>query len=146
MAVRWLHAAGQLSRIFLLVAGKTHQIEQIARPLARGLHRKTDDLCRQQHVVQDRPPFQQQRLLEHHANVAGRIERAFGVADLHRAAVGVVQAGQNLHHGGLAAAGRADQRDQLTLLHVHGDVGHRQEFGAAAAIDLADALQADKGA
>ena len=73
------------------------------------------------------------------------IERRFGVADLDGAAVGVVQPGQDLQHRGLAAAGRADQRDQFAFLHVHGDVGDGQEFRALRAIDLADVAQADEG-
>src|ERR1700722_19469723 len=59
--------------------------------------------------------------------------------------IGLVQPGQYLQHGGLAATGRADQRNQLALLHVHGDVGNRQEFLVARAIDLPHVAQADEG-
>ena len=140
-----LHAAGQLLRIFVFVAGEPDQIEQIAGAGPRGLHRQADDFGRQQHVVQNGSPFQQQRLLEHHADIAGGIERCFRVADLDGAAVGIMQPGQDLQHRGLAAAGGADQRDQLAFLHVHGDVGDGEEFRALGPIDLADVAQADEG-
>ena len=140
-----LHAAGQLLRIFVLVAGEPDQIEQIAGAGPRGLHRQADDFGRQQHVVENGSPFQQQRLLEHHADVARGIERRFRIADLDGAAVGVVQPGQNLQHRGLAAAGRADQRDQFAFPDVHGDVGDGEKFRALGPIDLADVAQADEG-
>ena len=140
-----LHAAGQLLRIFVFVAGEPDQIEQIAGAGPRGLHRQADDFGRQQHVVQNGSPFQQQRLLEHHADIAGGVERCFRIADLDGAAVGVMQPGQDLQHRGLAAAGGADQRDQLAFPDVHGDVGDGEEFRALGTIDLADVLQADEG-
>ena len=73
------------------------------------------------------------------------IERRARVADLDGAAVGLMQPGQDLQHRGLAAAGGADQRDQFAFLHVHGDVGDREEFRAPRTIDLADIAQADEG-
>ena len=56
-----------------------------------------------------------------------------------------MQSGQYLQHRGLAAAGWADQRDQLAFPDVHGDVGDGEEFRALGTIDLADVAQADEG-
>ena len=117
-----LHSARQLLRILVFIAGKPDEVEEIARPGPGCRHRQTDDLGRQQHVVEYGPPFQQQRLLKHHADIARGIEWRARVADLDGAAVGVVKPGRDFQHRGLAAAGRPDQRDQLAFLHVHGDV------------------------
>ena len=76
-----LHAAGELVGIFVLVALEPDQREQIAGASAARRHRQAEDFGRQQHVVDDAPPFQQQRLLEHHADVARRIERLRRRAD-----------------------------------------------------------------
>src|SRR5580704_17886494 len=140
-----LHAARQLLRVFVLVAREAHEVEQVARSRARRLHRQADDFSGQQDVVEDGPPFQEQRLLEYHADVARWIERGARVADSNGAAVGLVKACKNLQHGGLAAAGGADQRDQFAFLHVHGDVGNRQKLLAARAIDLSHIAQPDEG-
>jgi hypothetical protein len=51
-----LHAAGQLLRIFVFVAGEPDQIEQVARPRPRRLDRQADDFRGQQHVVEDGAP------------------------------------------------------------------------------------------
>ncbi len=66
------------------------------------------------------------------------------VADLDGAAVGIVKPGEYFQHGGLATAGGADQRDQLTFLHVHGDVGDREKLLTLRTIDLADIAQANE--
>ena len=80
--------------------------------------RQAEDFGRQQHVVDDAAPFQQQRLLEHHADVARRIERLRWRADPHLAAVVRVQAGEDFQQRGLAAAGGADQRHKLAGIDV----------------------------
>ena len=67
-----LHAAGELVRVFVLRALQPDQREQVARTLAALRQRQAEDLGRQQHVVDHAAPFQQQRLLEHHADVARR--------------------------------------------------------------------------
>src|SRR6266487_515180 len=52
-----------------------------ARAFEALAHRQAEDFGRQQHVAENAPPFQQQRLLEHHADVAGGIEPVLGIAD-----------------------------------------------------------------
>ena len=119
-------------------------VEQIARPLAACRHRQAEDFRRQQHVVDDAAPFQQQRLLEHHADVARRIERLRGRADPHVAGLVGMQAGEDFQQRGLAAAGRADQRDQLAGLDVERRLRHREELGAAGAVDFLHAGEMDE--
>ena len=123
-----LHAAGKLVGIFVLVALEPDQREQIAGARAARRHRQPEDFRRQQHVVDHAPPFQQQRLLEHHADVARRIERLRRRSDPHLAGVVRMQAGEDLQQRGLAAARRADQRDQLAGFDVERRLRDREEL------------------
>ena len=72
-------------------------------------------------------------VLDHHAV---ELDRAFG---------GRIQAAQDVHQRGLAAAGRADDRDELALLDVQGHVVQRADFLLAEAVDLADVAEFDQG-
>jgi hypothetical protein len=87
--------------------------EQIARPLAALFDRQAEDLGRQDDVVEDRPPLQQQRRLEHHADVAARIERHAGRADLDRSGIVRMEPGEDLQQRALAASRRADEAREL---------------------------------
>ena len=140
-----LHAAGEFVGIFLLVAGQPDHVDQAAGALARLAHGQAEDFRRQQDIFQHPPPFQQQRLLEHHADIARRVEIAACAADLQRAAVVGKEPGNDLEQGGLAAARRPDDRHQLAFVDVEGGVGNREEFLAAGAEDLLDANEADEG-
>ena len=140
-----LHAARQLVGALVLGARQADQRQQVARPLAARLLRQAEDLGRQQHVVDDRPPLQQQRLLEHHADVARRIERMLGRADRHRAAVVRMQAGQDLQQRALAAARRArPATGQLARHDVEGGVGDREVRLRARAVGLGDVGEVDE--
>ena len=74
-------------------------------------------------------PGEQERLLGHVAELAAegvQVERAQVVAvDAHAALVGVVEAGEQLHHGRLAGAGLADQGDRLAGGDVQVDAAQR---------------------
>jgi hypothetical protein len=134
-----LHAAGELVGEFVLGAAQSDQRQQLAGALPALGERKPEDFGRQQHVVENAPPFQQQRLLEHHADVARRIERLRRRADANLARLVGVQAGQDFQQRRLSAAGRADQRDQLAVFDVEGRLRDRQKLRTARAIDLAHA-------
>ncbi|MEZ5739528.1 MAG: hypothetical protein R3E68_08800 [Burkholderiaceae bacterium] len=109
-----LHAAGQFVRILVLGARlEPHQGQQLARPPACLRHRQAEQLGRQQDVVEDAPPLEQQRLLKDHADVPSRVERMGGRAERHRAFILLVQAGQDLEQRGLAATRWPDHRDQF---------------------------------
>ena len=139
-----LHAAGQLVGVFVLRALEPDHVQQFQPALAARLRRQTQDFGRQQHVLEDAPPLQQQRLLEHHADIAPGIEGVLAAADPDLAAVMAMQAREQLEHGGLAAAGRPDQRDEFARLDVETHVGDRKKLLAPRAVDLADAVQADE--
>src|SRR3546814_2019344 len=57
----------------------------------------------------------------------------------------LMEAGQDLEHGRLAAAGRPDQGHHLPHPDVDGHVRDGQEFISAGAVDLADVLERDQG-
>src|SRR6266446_7880009 len=77
-----LHAAGELVWVHRLLALEPDQREEVAGARAALRHRQPENFRRQQHVVDHAPPFEEERLLEHHADVARRIERLRGGADL----------------------------------------------------------------
>jgi hypothetical protein len=91
-----LHAPGQFIGIFVLGTAESHHVQQAACPLAARLHRQAEDFGGQHHVVQDAPPLQQQRLLEHHADVAPGIEFHAVAADPDGPALVRVQPGHDL--------------------------------------------------
>ena len=75
------------------------------------------DLQREAHVVGDRHVRVERVVLEHHRDVAvlGRQVGDVAVADADRAAVDVLEAGEHPQRGGLAAAGRADEDEELAV-------------------------------
>ncbi len=87
----------QLAGIVAAMSGEAERLEQrIERAVAR--QRRGEP-----HVLLDRAPRQQPRLLKYHA------ERAVS-RQLHRAIVGLVQSRDDAQQRGLAAAGGADER------------------------------------
>ena len=140
-----LHAAGQLVGIFVFEAGEADHGQQLARPLPAFAVGKAKNLRRQQDVLQHPAPFQQQRLLEHHADVARRVEGMLARADAHLAGVVVVKTRENLQQRRLAATRRADQRHQLAGLDVETRVRDGEELLVTLAIGLADARDVDEG-
>src|SRR6266516_7673221 len=88
--------------IFVLESAEPGERQKLARAFAALAHRQAEDLRRQQHVGENAPPFQQQRLLEHHADVAGGIEPVLGIADLDAAGVARIEPGQHFQDRGLA--------------------------------------------
>jgi hypothetical protein len=107
-------------------------------------HRQTENLGRKQHVVDHAAPLQQQRLLEHHPDVARGIERLRRRSDAHFAGIDRVQSGEDLQQRGLAAAGRTDQRDQFAFRDIEGRLRNREKLLAARAIDLAHVGEVDE--
>ena len=118
-----LHAAGQLPRD-ISRPGRASPTE-VSRFSARATYSarcaadfaamRLDDLERQQEVFQRRAPGQQGRRLERHAGDLDRLADELA-RDLDRALERKLQAGRELHQGGLAAAGRADHCGELALL------------------------------
>jgi hypothetical protein len=139
-----LHAAGQLVGELVLVTGEPDQRKEVAGARAARSHGKAEDLRRQQHVVDHAPPFQQQWLLENHADVARRIERLGFGADRDLAGVEGMQTGENLEQGGLAATRRSDQGHQLARLDIECGFGNGEEIRPPRAVDLLHAGKMDE--
>jgi hypothetical protein len=139
-----LHAAGELIRILFLAAPEPDQGKELARAGTARAHGKPQDLGREQDIVDHASPFQQQWLLEHHADVAARVERMARGPDRQLAGVMPMKARQNLQERGLAATGGADQRDELSRRHIEAYLGDREQIRAPRAVDLLHAGDMDE--
>ena len=64
-----LHAARQLARQLVAEPAQPRHVEELLGAAAQGAGVLAGELGRQQHVLQDRAPFQQDGRLEHHADV-----------------------------------------------------------------------------
>ena len=95
-------------------------------------------------VVEDVLPGQHRVGLEHVADAVGDAADA-GAVDVDGAGGGRLEAGDQRERRGLAAAGRADERDELTVGDVEADVA---DGGEAAAVlggePLGGAAEADR--
>ena len=119
-----LHAAGQLVREMALEAGEPDHLDQRLRDLAPRLARHALELEAELDVVLHGAPGQQPELLEHHRAVgAGPGDRLAVHADV--AGVRLDQPEQDIEEGALAAAGGADDRQELALADVDVEVLQR---------------------
>ena len=124
-----LHAAGQFRRTLVLGAGQADEIDEGLRvrlhlgavPVAPFRGHGIGD------VAEHRAPRQQRVALEDHGAVeAGALDRL--PVDDDRALARLVEAGQNVQHRGLAAAGMADHAAEFAARHrqpeilEHGDL------------------------
>ena len=120
-----LHAAGDLRRPLVLGVRHVHQLEVVHAP-SRGARRATS-LPRNTlstascDVVVDGQPRQQRVVLEHHGAVRARLVD-LAVLEEHAAGGRLEQPGDDVEQRGLAAAGVADDRDELALLDAQRDV------------------------
>ena len=125
-------------------------MSQAPRGVFRLLRVCVEDLQAEQHVVERGAPGHQAVALEHDADLAAEetelLERV--VPDHARlSGARLDQAGHDVEHGGLAAAGFAQHGDDLALVDVERQLVDGDEVAAAvgAAEDLADVLEADDG-
>src|SRR5262245_23926199 len=139
-----LHAAGELVGVSVFLALEAHEREEVAGASAACGHGQTEDFGGQQHVVDHAPPFEQQRRLKHHADVARGIERLRRRADLELAGVERVEACEKLEQRGLAAAGGPDQRHELARLHVERRLGDGEKIRSPRAVDLLHGGEVDE--
>ena len=111
------HAAGELMRAALLRIGEADQLEIFFRGVAQGTAAHALHFQAEHHVLQGIEPGQQFGVLEHHAAV---VTAAMHFAPVHRdaAAIGRIEPHGDAQRGGLAAAGRPDQRHDLAVAHL----------------------------
>src|SRR4051812_45361664 len=129
------HAAGELVHPLAALAAEVDHLEQ---PLGLGAALGLADAAgaqRQLDVGRGGQPRQQRRLLEHQGRALGR--------DLDRAGRGGQEARHDVEQRRLAAAGGAEQADELARL--DGEVDALQDRGGAPLEHLRDALDADGG-
>src|ERR1700722_8251384 len=69
-----LHSTRKLVWIFIFKSGQSDHGQKFMRSLATLAHRQTQNLGGQHPVLQHAAPFQQQRLLKPHTDIARRIE------------------------------------------------------------------------
>src|SRR5262249_55544153 len=74
----------------------------------------------QAHVLLDRSPRQQARLLKYHADAAAKVPHD-------RALVGAIEAGDDAQHRGLATAGRSDDGGNAAARHREDDIAQHFE-------------------
>ena len=130
--------AGQLGGLFVQLAGEAQDLrcgqhllmDHIGVLLAQGQGKG--------HVFIDGHVAVQGVVLEHHGHIA---VLGGGLGDVpaiqeQLAARDILQAGHHAQGGGLAAAGRADQDDQLAVLDVHVEVKHRLDVIVVYFIDV----------
>src|SRR4029453_11295871 len=96
----------------------------------------------QQDIVQNAAPGQQDRRLEDHADVASRSRD--GSAPKARISFGSGQdPRQDLEERGLAAPGRTDHRDKLTLAYAEANLLERVHAAITGGIELRELLDGD---
>ena len=123
---------GELGRVACRDVAELHQIQQLLDPgadgrLVRAFAARLDPQAKG-HVLEYRHVAKQGVVLEHEANVAlAHMEiRGILAADDDAATVRLLQPGDDPQQGGLAAAGGAEQGDQLTVVKIEVDVGQRR--------------------
>src|SRR6185312_11667961 len=127
----------ELLRIMPAEAGQADHLEEEADLLAPLLPGYAAHLEAQRHVVLDRHPREQAVLLEHHGVLRPAGDAG---ADVDPAAVGLLEAGDDAQHRGLAAAARADDADELAVGDGQGEIGKRfclaERLGQPVDLDL----------
>ena len=140
-----LHPARELARAVLGEVGQPDELEQLER--LRAPLRLADPVQaeRQLDVALHRAPLEQPRRLEGDAVVLVQARAARRLAvDQHRALARLDEVGDDPQQRRLAAARRADQRDELARRDGQVDVGHGLHRARALAEALADALERDR--
>ncbi|BCB90427.1 hypothetical protein Psuf_077400 [Phytohabitans suffuscus] len=141
------HAAGQLRRVVPGEVGEPDQVEHLPGPLAPLRAGGAAQLEGKLDVAPHGAPVEEPGLLERdpvllvQARLAGRF-----AGDGHRAPGGRHQVGDDAQQRRLAAAGRADQRHELSTPDGQVDAGERHDLvGPPRVEDLADTGQLHSG-
>ena len=136
------HAAGQFVGLLLFESLEPGGLEQVHgdRLVFGAVHAADIDL--QHHVRQHVAPVEHDRVLENDADVGLRPVDAFA-ADGDRSGAVRRQAGDHLENGGLAAAARPHDGDELGLPDVEVYIHAGFDDAALGLIGFADVLQPD---
>src|SRR5262249_45905579 len=138
-----LHAARQLPGVALLEALQADERQELERCGAVPLAREALRVDRQEHVVEDGAPREEDRRLEAHADVPARA--GDGRAPEPRiAARGGHEPGQDLEERRLATARGADDRDEVALGDAEADVLERHDGTVAGRVALREITDGDR--
>ena len=122
-----LHPAGELPWVVVLEALELDQLEQLPYARRTLLAAPLQQLERQRDVLRDRAPVVEHRLLEDDSVVVVEPGAVSGLAvDLDDALARLDQVADDPQERRLAAAGRADQRDELPRADLEIDLGQRR--------------------
>jgi hypothetical protein len=127
-----LHAAGELRWALVLGPGETDEVDEFLRLAVKVLLAHESPLRRHRigDVAHHREPRQQRVTLEDHRAIQARsVDRL--VVDDHRARGRHVEPGKDVEHGGLAAAGMADDADELAARHRQPQILEHDRAAAA---------------
>ena len=137
-----LHAAGKLSRLFVEGVAEADHFEVAGAVLPDLFLRPLGPLRLdgEGNIAQHAHPGHQGVALKHHAAVEAG---AAHLATVHEGVArrGFFESGQHIEDGGLAAAGVADDANELALVDVEVDVLEYRRIGPAAALRRIDLLQ-----
>ena len=137
-----LHAAGQLPGQLLLKAFEPDQLQQRLRARQIFLARQPLHVDRQHDVGEDVAPRQQQRVLEHDADIAVRLVDLLAL-DQDFAGRRRQQPGDHFQQRGLAAAGRADHDKELAGIDMKVERPQRRHVAVARPVGFRHAGQAE---
>src|SRR5262249_21048240 len=106
-------------------AAQAHLLDDFRRAASVVARRQSLRLRTEHHVLHDRQPRKQRRLLEYDG-AARRWRQDFLAGDTNAAAGRMVESGHHVEERGLAAAGRTQDGDELALGHGEADVFQRE--------------------
>ncbi len=138
------HAARQLARVLPLEAAQAHGLEQPERDLPALRRGHPAQLEAERDVVERGAPREEAAVLEDQRDLLRIRARARDTGHEHAPGVRTHQARDHAEHGGLAAAARAQQGDELLGPDGEADRFHRLNRSARGLVSLADRLQDDR--
>src|SRR5215472_5555196 len=121
------HAARELARMVVLEALEADELQELHRAPPFGRPDSARDLAPDDRVGEHCAPRQKIVALEHEAAVAARAAHGASV-ERHPARAGGFETRDDAQKGGLAAARRADDRNELAALDREVDVLQRLQF------------------
>src|SRR5271166_4875408 len=131
------HAARQFPGVAMLEPRQAEQFERLNRLRPPFAHPEPVDFDRQEHVLQHRAPIEQDIALEHYPEIVGRTFNYLR-GDRNPARARLVEARQAAQQGGLSAAARPENADELRRMNREIDIFERNHIAARRVVRLRD--------
>ena len=131
------HAPGKLVRVMIGEIGDLAACQPVVGPLAAFGLRDAVNFKTELHVLADRSPGKEQILLQHERDMFVHFDHFLAI-DENLAAAGAVEPGRHIQQGRLAAARRANQRDDFGVIdrQRHAFDGGDRLTGSLAVLEL----------